>query len=46
MHGWADHYDPDEIGPALTDDHWDVFEATVAATVAFTDRARIARGAR
>jgi len=46
MSGWVEHYDPDEIGAALTDDHWDDFEATVAATVAFADRARIARGAR
>jgi ParB family chromosome partitioning protein len=46
MCGWADHYDPDEVGPALTDDQWDDFEATVAATVAFADRARTARGAR
>lgn len=43
MHGWADRYDPDEIGPALTDDQWNAFEATVAATVAFADRARTAR---
>jgi ParB family chromosome partitioning protein len=43
MCGWADHYDPDVIGPALTDDQWDDFEATVAATVAFADRARSAR---
>jgi ParB family chromosome partitioning protein len=43
LHGWADHYDPDEVGPALTDDQWDAFEATVTATVAFTDRARTAR---
>lgn len=41
--GWADRYDPDELGPALTDDQWDNFEATVAATVAFADRARSAR---
>ena len=43
MHGWADHYDAGEIGPALTDDQWDDFEATVAATVAFADHARTAR---
>jgi len=43
MHGWADHYEPGEIGPALTDDQWDAFEATVAATVVFAERARTAR---
>ena len=43
MHGWADHYDAGEIGPALTAEQWDAFEATVAATVAFADRARTAR---
>jgi ParB family chromosome partitioning protein len=45
LHGWADHYDPDEIGRSLTDAQWDDFEVTVAATVTFIDRARTARGA-
>ena len=43
LDGWADHYDPETIGPALTDAQWAAFEATVDATVAFTDRARGAR---
>ena len=46
LEGWTEHYDADQIGPALTDDQWDAFEATVAATVAFADRARAARTAR
>lgn len=46
MHGWADRYDAGEIGPALTAEQWDAFEATVAATVAFADRARTVRTAR
>jgi len=44
LDGWADHYDPETIGPALSDAQWADFEATVGATVAFTDRARTARG--
>ena len=41
--GWWTHYDPDEVGPALTDEQWAQFEATVAATLAFTETARTAR---
>lgn len=40
---WWEHYDPAEVGPALTDEQWDRFEATVAGTVAFADAARTAR---
>ena len=43
LSGWADHYDPDQIGPALTGDQWADFDATVTATVAFADAARTAR---
>lgn len=43
LHGWADHYDPTEIGPALSAEQWANFEATVEATVTFTDAARLAR---
>jgi ParB family chromosome partitioning protein len=43
LDGWATHYDPAEIGPALSQDVWARFEATVAATVAFADAARLAR---
>lgn len=43
---WADRYDPDTIGPALTAEQWDAFEAAVAATIRFRDAALAARGAR
>lgn len=45
MDGWAEHYDPTEIGPALSQDQWARFEATAVATVAFADAARLARDA-
>lgn len=45
MDSWAEHYDPAEIGPALSHDQWARFEATVTATVAFADAARLARDA-
>ncbi|MFV0307078.1 MAG: ParB N-terminal domain-containing protein [Desertimonas sp.] len=45
LDGWAEHYDPAEIGPALTAEQWAMFEATVAATTAFADAARLARDA-
>jgi len=41
--GWWTHYDADEVGPALTDEQWERFEATVAATLRFTETARTAR---
>lgn len=40
---WWEHYDPAEVGPALTDEQWDRFEATVAGTVEFAGAARTAR---
>lgn len=40
---WWEHYDPAEVGPALNDEQWDRFEATVAGTVAFAGAARTAR---
>lgn len=43
MSGWVEHYDPAVIGPALTIEQWEQFEATVAATVAFADAVRTAR---
>lgn len=43
MRGWAEHYDPAEIGQSLTDEQWASFETTVAATAAFADAARAAR---
>lgn len=43
MSGWAEHYDPIIVGPALSAEQWTQFEATVAATIAFADRAREAR---
>jgi ParB family chromosome partitioning protein len=43
MSGWAEHYDPLVIGPALSAEQWTQFEATVATTIAFAERARAAR---
>jgi ParB family chromosome partitioning protein len=43
MHGWAEHYDPSMIGPALGAEQWERFEATIASTMAFANSARIAR---
>jgi ParB family chromosome partitioning protein len=43
MRGWAEHYDPVVVGPALTAEQWTRFETTVATTVAFAERAREAR---
>lgn len=40
---WWEHYDPADVGPALTDEQWDRFEATVAGTVEFAGAARTAR---
>ena len=45
LSGWAEHYDPGQIGPALNEQQWAGFEATVAAMVAFADAARAARAA-
>ncbi|MBW1640033.1 ParB N-terminal domain-containing protein [Microbacterium resistens] len=43
MAEWWAHYDPTEVGPALTDEQWAQFEQTVLGTVAFADAARAAR---
>lgn len=43
LDSWWEHYDPAEVGHALTDEQWDRFEATVAGTVAFAGAARTAR---
>lgn len=40
---WWQRCDPDVVGPALTVEQWERFEATVAGTVAFADSARAAR---
>ncbi len=42
---WAERYDPDTIGPALSNEQWVMFEHAVATTVAFLDAARTARNA-
>lgn len=42
---WADRYDPQVIGPALTNEQWAVFEAAIAATIAFRDAALASRNA-
>ncbi|AYF99298.1 ParB/RepB/Spo0J family partition protein [Protaetiibacter intestinalis] len=43
MASWWEHYDPAEVGPALTTEQWARFEETIAGTVAFTDAARSSR---
>lgn len=43
MTSWWAHYDPAEVGPALTDEQWARFEQTVTGTLAFADAARAAR---
>jgi len=43
LDGWWSHYDPAEVGPALTAEQWERFEATVTGTLAFADAARLAR---
>jgi ParB family chromosome partitioning protein len=42
---WWDNYDPTVAGPALSQERWEQFEATVAGTVAFYEAARAARQA-
>lgn len=46
LDGWWSHYDPAEVGPALTAEQWERFEATVTGTLAFADAARAARTSR
>ena len=43
LDGWWLHYDPAEVGPALTSEQWERFEATVTGTLAFVESARAAR---
>lgn len=43
LDGWWLHYDPAEVGPALTPEQWERFEATVTGTLAFAEAARAAR---
>jgi len=43
LDGWWSHYDPAEVGPALTAGQWQRFEATVTGTLAFVNAARLAR---
>ena len=43
LDGWWLHYDPAEVGPALTTSQWERFEATVTGTPAFTEASRAAR---
>ncbi|RCS62119.1 ParB N-terminal domain-containing protein [Microbacterium sp. JB110] len=43
MAGWWLHHDPEQVGPALTDEQWSRFEETIAGTLTFADAARIAR---
>lgn len=44
--GWAERYDPAVIGAVLSREQWERFEATLAATIAFAEAARIARDQR
>ncbi|CAM2990000.1 ParB/RepB/Spo0J family partition protein [Skermania piniformis] len=43
LDGWWLHYDPAEVGPALTPEQWERFEATVTGTLAFAEASRAAR---
>lgn len=43
LDGWWNRYDPAQVGPALTDQQWERFEATLAGTTAFAQTARTAR---
>ena len=43
---WWSHYDPAEVGTALSDDQWEHLETILDATVRFFDAARAARAAR
>jgi len=44
--GWWRHYDPEVVGPALSEEQWGRFEQTLAGTLAFADAARTARASR
>lgn len=43
LDSWWEHYDPAEVGPALTEEQWDRFAATVAGTATFAEAADAAR---
>lgn len=43
LHGWWSHYDPAVVGPGLSDQQWELFLATVAATNKFAEAAGAAR---
>ena len=43
MDGWSSRYDPAEIGAALTDEEWALFERVLDETTTFHRRARTAR---
>lgn len=43
---WWSHYDPAEVGTALSDDQWEHVETILDSTVRFFDAARAARAAR
>lgn len=40
---WTERYDPDIIGPALSNEQWVMFEHAVTTTISFLDAARTAR---
>ncbi len=43
MNGWSARYDAAEVGPALNEDEWALFERVVTETTSFHDAARSAR---
>ena len=43
MDGWSLRYDAAEIGAALTDEEWALFERVLDETTTFHGRARTAR---
>jgi len=46
MDGWSSRYDPAEIGQALTDEEWALFERVLEETTTFHSQARNARSGR
>lgn len=43
LHDWWTHYDVAELAASLTDEQWDQFEETLAATIAFAESVRVLR---
>ena len=43
LDGWTAFYDPTEVGPALGDSEWEMFERVLGESVAFADAAQRAR---